>query len=125
MNLPNLGKLIDNCSWVLALLDGLEEQRHLCRLELNFRILVCRHLLFLLEAKRISWKQRSTARLVTLGDENTKFFQAFATRSYQRNYIVALKVDPITIVRDHDLKARILFSSFKARLGCSNFTTMI
>lgn len=39
-SLSNLGKLIENCSWTLALFDGLEEQRPLCRVEVNFRRLV-------------------------------------------------------------------------------------
>jgi len=39
-SLSNLGKLIENCSWTLALFDGLEEQRPLCRVEVNFRCLV-------------------------------------------------------------------------------------
>jgi hypothetical protein len=39
-NLSNINKLIYNCKWVLLLLDGLEDQRNLSRMELNFRILV-------------------------------------------------------------------------------------
>ncbi|XP_066379957.1 uncharacterized protein [Miscanthus floridulus] len=120
----NLQQLIENCSWVLALLDGLEEQRNLSQLELNFRSLVCKHIAFLLEAKRIFWKQRSTARWVTLGDENTKFFHAFATRNYRRNYIATLKVDENTLVSEHDLKVGILLATFQDRLGCSEFTNI-
>lgn len=122
--LSNLSQLIDNCSWVLALLYGLEEQRFFSFIEINFRTLVGRHLLFLLEAKRVYWKQRSTTWWVTLGDENTKFFHAFATRSYRRNFISTLRIDDSTSVTNHDLKAGILFSAFKDRLGCTDFTSI-
>jgi hypothetical protein len=54
--LSKLGKLINNCLFVLALLDGLEEQRSLSSLESAFRRLVKEHLGKLLEAKRICWK---------------------------------------------------------------------
>lgn len=39
-----LNKLIYNCNWVLLLLDGLEDQRILSRLESAFRTLVKNHL---------------------------------------------------------------------------------
>lgn len=52
-NLSNLSKLIYKCKWVLLLLDGLEDQRSLSRMELNFRNLVKEHLAALLESKRI------------------------------------------------------------------------
>ena len=52
-NLSNLSKLVYNCKWVLLLLDGLEDQRSLSRMELNFRNLVKEHLAALLESKRI------------------------------------------------------------------------
>lgn len=51
--LSKLNKLINNCSWVLALLDGLEEQRCLSLIEGNFRKIVKKHMHKLLEAKRI------------------------------------------------------------------------
>jgi hypothetical protein len=52
-NLSSLSKLIYNCKWVLLLLDGLEDQQNLSRMERNFRILVKRHSSELLESKRI------------------------------------------------------------------------
>lgn len=57
-----LGKLINNWIWVIAMLDGLEGQRPLSRVEANFRLAVKKHLLDLLEAKRIYWKQRAMNR---------------------------------------------------------------
>jgi hypothetical protein len=42
--LSKLNKLINNCNWVLALLDGLEDQRPLYPPESIFRKLVKLHL---------------------------------------------------------------------------------
>jgi hypothetical protein len=50
-NLSNLNKNIHNISWVLALLDGLEDARPLCRLEKKFRQIVKKHLAKLLETQ--------------------------------------------------------------------------
>jgi hypothetical protein len=72
--LSKLGMLINNCHFVLALLDGLEEQRLLSTLENAFRRLVKKHLGKLLEAKRTYWKQRNTVGWVKFGDENTSLF---------------------------------------------------
>jgi hypothetical protein len=55
--LSKLNKLINNSNFVLALLDGLEEQRPLSIIESNFRKLLKCHLISLLEAKRTYWKQ--------------------------------------------------------------------
>lgn len=54
--LSKLSMFINNCNFVLALLDGLEEQRTLSRPESNFRALVKQHLAKLLESNRIYWK---------------------------------------------------------------------
>lgn len=54
--LSKLSKLINNCNFVLSLLDILEDQRQLSGLESAFRRVVVKHLADLLEAKRIYWK---------------------------------------------------------------------
>lgn len=58
--LSQLNKFINNSNYVLALLDGLEDQRPLGVLESAFRRVVQKHLADLLEAKRLYWKQRNT-----------------------------------------------------------------
>jgi len=93
---------------VLQLLDGLEEQRPLSNLETSFRVLVKSHLSDLLEAKRKYWMQRNTIRWVTLGDENTSFFQAMATHNHSRKFIGSISLPGDIFITDHDQKARIL-----------------
>jgi hypothetical protein len=72
--LSKLNNLINNCSQVLALIDGLEDQRLLLVVELNFRKIVKKYLQNLLEAKRIYWRLWSTILWVKFGDENNKVF---------------------------------------------------
>lgn len=55
-SLSNLSRLIHNCDFVLAMLDGLEDQRPLSNHERIFRVIVKQHLANLLEAQRIYWK---------------------------------------------------------------------
>jgi hypothetical protein len=123
--LSKLNKLINNCSWVLALLDGLEDQRPLSQVEHNFRNIVKNHLQKLLDAKRIYWKKRSTVRWVKFGDENTKLFHAMAIHSLRRNSISTLMNDDGLLVSDRGLKAGILWQSFKDRLGVSEFCEIL
>jgi len=104
-------------------LDGLEDQRSLSRLESALRVLVKSHLASPLESNRAYWKQRNSVRSVTLGDENTNF-------SYHGHYISQKKLyfsltnSKGSIVIDHDQKANLLWSSFKQRLGVSEFSSM-
>lgn len=122
--LSNLNKLIYNSNWVLLLMDGLEEQRPLSRLEFAFRKLVKRHLAILLESKRLYWKQRNTIRWVTLGDENSSFFHTMATISHKRNLIVSLTTPSGNLISDHEQKAAILWEAYKERLGTSEFNSI-
>jgi hypothetical protein len=54
--ISKLNKLINNSSFVLALLDGLGEQRSTSLMEKNFRKQLRAHLLHLLESKQVYWK---------------------------------------------------------------------
>jgi len=119
-----LSKLIYNCNWFLLLLDGLEDQRELSRLEMAFRALVKSHLATLLEAKRVYWKQRNSVRWVKLGDENTHFFHSMATIAHKRNFIVSLTNTDGSIITDHEQKANMLWTNYKNRLGVSEFTNI-
>lgn len=99
--LSKLIRLINNSNYVLALLDGLEDQRALSMLESAFRRVVQKHLADLLESKRLYWKQRNTNRWVCFGNENTALFQAMATYSYKRKYITSLLLEDGSHICDH------------------------
>lgn len=124
-NLSKLNRLIYNCNWVLLLMDGLEDQRPLSRLETAFRRLVKSHLSSLLESKRAYWRQRNTVRQVTMGDENTSFFHTMTTIAHKRNFIVTLTKADGSTISDHDQKAHLIWAAFKERLGKSEFTDIV
>jgi hypothetical protein len=123
--LSKLNKLINNSSFALAILDGLEEQRPLSLLERNFRQQLKIHLLNLLEAKRVYWKQRSTIRWVKFGDENTKLFHAIATQKHRKNFVSQLQLLDGSMAFEHDHKAAVLWSSYKDRLGQQEYSSII
>jgi hypothetical protein len=115
--LSNLTVIIENCSYVIAMNDGLEDQRNLSIIEKFVRKAVKQHQIKLLEAKRIYWRKRANIRWAQLGDENTKFFHAIATRNYRHNFIASLHSDEGIEYTDHEQKAAILWNAFKNRLG--------
>jgi hypothetical protein len=115
-NHSNLDKIIENCNFTLALLDGIEEQRNLSIMEKNFRKILKAHTAKLLETKRIYWKNQAKMRWAKLGDENTIFFHKVATQGYRRNYITSIKDDDGNYITNHDHKAAIIWNSYKNRL---------
>jgi hypothetical protein len=124
-NLSKISKLINNRNFVIALLDGLEDQRTLSKPESAFIRIVKLHIASLLEAKRIYWKQRNTSRWVVFGDENSSLFQTMATYSYKKKYITSLTLDDGSTIFDHDQKATALWLSYKDRLGVSEFSNIL
>ena len=89
-NFSKLNKIIDACNFVLAMIDGLEEQRSLSLQEKNFRTALKKHLTHILEAKRLYWRSRAKIKWAQLGGENTKNFHTMATKSYRCNFIATL-----------------------------------
>ena len=108
---------IENCNKTLLEIDGLEERRRLTLPEANFRRILKRHLLHLLECKKAYWRKRCTIRQFKFGDGNTKFFHRVATERYRRNIIATLRLPDDTIIHDHLGKEAVLFQAFKERLG--------
>lgn len=58
------------------------------------------------------------------GDKGTKFFHTNATIKHNRNLISSLKDGVGVPVTSHELKAYLLWESFKERLGTSEFQEM-
>lgn len=94
-------------------------------MERNFRKAVKLHLAKLLEAKRLYSKKRATVRWFTFGDENSRFFQAIASMSHRKNQIGKLFLEDGSSVADHNLKAGLLYTAFKDRLGISEFPSVL
>ncbi|CAO2167262.1 unnamed protein product [Urochloa humidicola] len=116
-NLSQLKALIKECNLVLEILDKLEEQRALYTPEQNFRIILKKHILMLLKAKKEFWRKRYTVRWVKFGDETTKFFHAAATERYRLNTITSLDTEDGRTVSEHFEKAALLWEEYKNRMG--------
>lgn len=70
-NLSKLNSIIEACNYVSTLMDGIEYQRPLTLIKNNFKNILKKHILKLLEAKIIYWKNRFKRRDVIFGDENS------------------------------------------------------
>ncbi|XP_071678500.1 uncharacterized protein [Lolium perenne] len=123
-HLSQLSVIISNCSYVLTLLDGLEEKRPLSTVERNFRTALTEHQSKLIEAQRLYWRKRANIRWAKLGDENTKLFHTVATRNYRHNHIASIKSEDGIITSLHDQKAAILWNAFRNRMGKTEPTEM-
>jgi hypothetical protein len=78
------------CNQTLVIMDKLEENRTLFIQERNFRGILKKYILKLLQFQKEYWKQRYTVRWTKLGDESTKFFHATSTERYRLNTITSL-----------------------------------
>jgi hypothetical protein len=61
--------------------------------ERNFRNILKKHILKMLQYQKEYWKKRYTVRWTKLGDERTKFFHAAATECYRLNTITSLNTE--------------------------------
>jgi hypothetical protein len=61
--------------------------------ERNFRNILKKHILKMLQYQKEYWKKRYTVRWTKLGDERTKFFLAAATECYRLNTITSLNTE--------------------------------
>jgi len=122
--LPSLALTIQNIKTVLHFLEAIEIFRDLSLLEWNFRNLVADKLVSLLKQQRTYWKQRGKIRWVKDGDPGTKFFHAHATIRHRRNSIPLLVDEQGNSIHTHELKAELIWQTFKERMGTSDFSHM-
>jgi hypothetical protein len=73
-SISKLSICIEKCNKALLRLDQLEDMRGLTAPERNFRKILKKHLLCLLDYQHQYWKKRCTVRWTKFGDENTKKF---------------------------------------------------
>lgn len=116
-NLSNLKLTIENVKLVLTFFLYLEEFRDLSIPEWNFKKILEQKLSSLLRQQHIYWKQRGSIKWITLCDASTKFFHANASMRFRRNLITSLETAEGCIVTDHNAKAKLIWDSFKERLG--------
>jgi hypothetical protein len=111
---------IQNTNNALLELDIIEDCRPLSVAETNFRQILKKHLIKLLEYQNSYWKKRCTIRWTKFGDENTKLFHSIATEIHRKNSISSLQAPDGTCVTEHSDKEKIIYETYKQRLGtCS------
>jgi hypothetical protein len=123
-SISRLSICIENSNKAILELDTMEDCRPLSTPEMNFRIILKKHLCNLLHYQNIYWKKRCTIRWTKFGDENTKFFQAMATERHRKNSIATLALPDGAIVTEHADKEKLIFEAFKDRLGTCDSPTM-
>jgi hypothetical protein len=101
LSLARLKGLIKSCNEVILVLDTLEEQIPLFRVEFNFRSIVKLHLAELLLAECNYWKKMCTIRWIQQGEDNTKKIHAMATERFRRNSIALFRYVDGNEVTDH------------------------
>ena len=116
---------IDNSNKALLELYKLEDQRGFTLPKSNFRKILRKHLLRLLEYQNSYWKKRCTVRWTKFGDENTKFFHSMASERYRRNSMSKLMLPDGSEVVSHLDKEKLIFETYKGRLGTSSSPTML
>lgn len=123
-SLAHLNNTIKESNLVLATLDALEENRPLFRQESNFRIILKRHILKLLQFKKEYWRKRYTVRWTKLGDESTGFFHAAATERYRINTITSIDLEDGRTITEHQEKASVLWEEYRDRMSQTCNPTM-
>ena len=111
---------IENTNNTLLQLDTLENQRSLTTPENNFRTIIKKHLLRLLDYQKKYWKKRCTIRHINVGEANNKFFHAMVTEIFRRNSIASLQLPNGTIISDNSKMEGIILVAFKGRMGPAN-----
>lgn len=71
------------------------------------------------------WKQRGKINWVKEGDASTRYFHAHATIRHRKNSIATLQDGAGNSFSEHEDKAKILWETFKERLGTTDFNHML
>lgn len=115
--LSKLNATIKECNAVLLTLDALEDNRSLQPQEANFRRILKKHILKLLQCQKEYWRKRYTVRWTKFGDEGTSFFHAAATERYRINTITSIDTTEGRTVTNHHEKATHLWEEYRGRIG--------
>lgn len=123
-SISNLKQNIANVKLILDFINLIEDFRDLTLVEWNFRSILEEKLISLLQQQKTYWKQRGVIKWATLGDAGTKFFHTNATVKFRRNLITQLNNDQGEQLFTHEQKAELIWTSYKERLGTTNFSSI-
>lgn len=121
----NLSKTRENTKLVLNLVDTIEESMDLTLEEWNLKVILKNHLEFLLKQQKIYWQQRGDIKWAKFEDAPTNLFHARESISHRRYTISSLINEEGQHICDHYEKEKLLWETYKDRLGTSNDTNML
>ncbi|CAO2147693.1 unnamed protein product [Urochloa humidicola] len=107
---------LNNCRFLIHLLDVFEETRTLSTGELRLRLLCQDRLALAVRQQAAYWKQRGKCRAVKEDDENTRYFHARASQRLRRNNIRLVQVDGVDHIA-HSAKTAVLTDYYARLLG--------
>jgi hypothetical protein len=107
---------VNDCRFVIDLMDFFEESRLLSEQEVSLRDEARAQLLHAVQKEATHWKQRGKFRAIREGGKNSKFFHAMASGRMRRNHIRVLDIDGVQIA-SHEAKAAALHDFYAQLLG--------
>ncbi|CAN6353500.1 unnamed protein product [Urochloa humidicola] len=113
--------IFSDCSFLILLMDLLEERRPLNAGERRLRLCCQERAALYIRQRAAHWKQRGKFRAIKEGDANTRFFQARASMRLRRNKIRVLEVDGARI-SSHAGKTAALTAYYSTILGRADDT---
>lgn len=102
--------------WVVQQLDHAQEVRQLTQGEFLLRIVIRAHIFNLSSIVEEKWRQRSGARWLKLGDNNTKYFHAVANGRKNANNITLFDEQSGEPISSNNLE-QVIFDHFNSVLG--------
>lgn len=99
-SISKINNLILQCNEVLSVLDKLEEIRTLYTQENNFRKILNKHMLHLLQCRKEYLSERYIVRWTKFGIKSTKFLDAAVTERFRHNTITSLEAQDGRIVTE-------------------------
>jgi len=119
-SMQNLKTIITNVRHVLMLLELINEHRDLSLEEWNFKIILEKQLLKLLENQRVDWRQRGNIKWAQLGDAGTHFFILVQLSGTRINKSVSSQAGMETLQYITEIKEQPYWKSSEKDLGSMN-----
>jgi hypothetical protein len=104
------------CKVAVLFFDRIEEKRPLNSNEFNIRLKLKENIFELACAKEMRWMQRARCKWLSVGDQNTRFFHAFASARLRINTVHVIQNNNNTYTSQSDIQG-IFFHSLKDQLG--------
>lgn len=96
---------LDNTKKAILFFDQIEEKRNLTEGEFIFRQLLRQRSFHLAKLMEIKWSQRARCKWLAEGDDNTRFFHAYASSRLRQNTIISIQHEGQTYTDEEVIRA--------------------